>query len=99
MAPVILVPGSLGEAVALLESVDMKLEKADSLGHRKLAHICYALRGVVSFYQDSHAADVGVSPVPGVDALTETDFSDDPPVNNNDNTIYVGVKCEALGKS
>ncbi|KAK3240249.1 hypothetical protein CYMTET_49900 [Cymbomonas tetramitiformis] len=47
------VPCSLGEAVSLLASADRKLEKADSLGHKKLFTVCSMLRDVISFYQST----------------------------------------------
>ncbi|KAK3239028.1 hypothetical protein CYMTET_51019 [Cymbomonas tetramitiformis] len=83
-------PGTLGEAVALLASADNKLEKGASLGHRKLLTVCSMLRGVISFYQS--VAAVVSSPVPGVDISIGPDCLETPPV-----ILQISIASEGVG--
>ncbi|KAK3271384.1 hypothetical protein CYMTET_20261 [Cymbomonas tetramitiformis] len=91
MPEVVSLPGTLGEAVALLASADSKLEKGASLGHRKLLTVCSMLRGVISFYQ-SAAAAVSASPVPGVGISIGPDCLETPPV-----ILQISIASEGVG--
>ncbi|KAK3282910.1 hypothetical protein CYMTET_9380 [Cymbomonas tetramitiformis] len=72
MPEVVSVPGTLGEALALLASADKKFEKADSLGHKKLATVCSMFRDVILSQPRAH----GSSAV-GAAFQTPDDFSTD----------------------